>query len=76
MKIENLPHGTIILEPQRIFNAAIIKFDGVLFYSLAAMVESFQEKTDMTYLEIIENIYYNTFGYCPAGWPVLIDDLE
>ncbi len=75
-KMPQLPDGAIILEPQNIYNDGIIKFDGVLYYSLHLLVESFLEKTDLSYGEIIEHLEYNTWGYCPENWPKLIDDLN
>ena len=72
----DVPNNTIILEPQHIFNDAIIKFDGVLYYSLSLLIESFLEKTDMTYHDIIEHLYYNTWGSSSENWPELIDDLN
>ena len=74
--IEELPVGTIILEPQHIFNDAIIGFDGVLLYSLEKLVESFQRKTELSYGEIIEHLEYNTWGYTPEDWPILVDDIH
>ena len=74
--VEELPFGTVILEPQNIYNDAIINFDEVLHYSLARLVDSFMEKSDLTYNQIIEHLYFNTWGYCPEDWPVLVDDLE
>ena len=76
MKISELPEGTIILEPQKIFNSAIIKYDGVLYYSLSKLIESHMEQTDLEYLDVIEHLYHNTWGYCPEDWPILIDDLN
>tara|TARA_R110002020_G_scaffold422212_1_gene631387 strand:+ start:681 stop:914 length:234 start_codon:yes stop_codon:yes gene_type:complete len=76
MNIENLPDNTIILEPQNIYNHAIIKYDGVLYYSLDKLVDSFSEHTDLSYGEIIEHLEYNTWGYTPHDWPILIDDLN
>ncbi len=74
--VQNLPPGTIILEPQNIYNDAIVKFDGVLFYSLAKLIDSYLAKTELSYHEIIEHLDYNTWGYCPEDWPVLVDDNE
>jgi len=71
-----VPDGTIILEPQRIFNDAVVGIDGVLLYSLSKLIDSFMEKTELNYFEIIEHLSYNTWGYCPANWPLLIEDLE
>lgn len=74
--LDDVPPGTIILEPQDIFNDAIIKFDEVLYYSLHKLIDSFLEKTDLEYNEIIEHLYFNTWGYCPDDWPVLVEDNE
>ena len=75
MTISELPKGTIILEPQKIFNKAIVKYDGVLYYSLSKLVESFMEQTDLEYEQVIEHLFFNTWGYCPQDWPKYIDDL-
>jgi|TARA_R110000824_G_scaffold118959_2_gene271348 hypothetical protein len=71
-----IPDGTIILEPQNIFNSGVIGIDGVLLYSLSLLIDSFLDKTDLDYLDVIEHLSYNTWGYCPVGWPILIDDLN
>lgn len=76
INIKNLPKHTIILEPQKIYNCAIIKYDGVLYYSLSKLVDSFYKNTDLSYFEIIEHLEYNTWGYSPKNWPILIDDLH
>lgn len=75
VNIEQLPEGTIILEPQRIFNDGIIKFDGVLYYSLSMLIDSFMDKTEMEYIDIVEHLNFNTWGYCPEDWPILVDDV-
>ena len=74
--LSEIPKNTIILEPQFIFNAGIIRFDGVLHYSLNKLIHSFLEKTDLEYTDIIEHLFYNTWGYEPKDWPILIDDLN
>ncbi len=71
----SLPKDVIILEPQNIFNDGIVKFDSVLYYSLSKLIDSFLDKTELEYTEIIDYLYWNTWGYCPKGWPILIDDL-
>jgi hypothetical protein len=74
--VEQLPEGAVILEPQRIFNAGILKFDGVLHYSLSMLIDSFLDKTEMEYIEIIDHLSFNAWGYCPENWPILVDDLR
>ncbi len=74
--LSEIPQNTIVLEPQSIFNAGIICFDGVLYYSLSKLIDSFLDKTDLEYTDIIEHLFHNTWGYAPKDWPILIDDLN
>lgn len=43
MITEDLPCGTVILEPQKILNSAIVGFDEVLIYDYEKLVDCFCE---------------------------------
>lgn len=51
MNINELPIGTVILEPQKFLNEAIVKFDDVLYYDYYKLIDCFcalfeQEETN------------------------------
>ena len=80
---EKLPPETIILEPQKILNKAIVKFDKVLYYSYSKLIDCYveiftdpDECPNEIYWMSVEWISYNIENCQIEYWPILIYDDE
>lgn len=64
----DLQDDCIILEPQKVFNVAIVDYDrekNRLVYSMELLIKSMIDNYSMGYYDAIDYISFNTIGFLP-----------